>query len=214
MLPPVSVHDALARDELLMHEVGSGTRPSVVLLYTCTDEAVVVGRGQSPQKTVNMAACAEDNIPVIRRFSGGGTVFISPACLLFTLVFSPSKEVPRCDVRGAYCVTLMPVVHALCEAGFPATFHAPCDIALEGRKCAGNAQAQKKNAILVHGSFLVNENLARIARYISYPPEEPAYRAGRSHEEFLCNIGDYMSREALIELLCRTWGGGAKRGNE
>src|SRR5216684_3173946 len=47
---------------------------------------VVIGRGQRVSREVNAAACAASGVPVLRRASGGGTVYHDPGNLNISLV--------------------------------------------------------------------------------------------------------------------------------
>jgi lipoate-protein ligase A len=52
---------------------------------------VVIGRGQRVWREVNMAACAARGVPVLRRASGGGTVYHDLGNLNISLVV-PGRE--------------------------------------------------------------------------------------------------------------------------
>lgn len=75
------------------------------------------------------------------------------------------------------------------------------DLALDGRKVSGNAQRRSSAAVLHHGTVLYEFNVGRVGRYLRRPQKEPAYRAGRGHEEFLTNlpVGVGVIRRGLVE---------------
>lgn len=75
------------------------------------------------------------------------------------------------------------------------------DLALDGRKVSGNAQRRSSAAVLHHGTVLCGFNVGRVGRYLRRPQKEPAYRAGRGHEEFLTNlpVGVDVIRRGLVE---------------
>ena len=203
---PRSVAAQIALDDQLLREVGSGTLPPVVRIWHCTDEAVVVGVAQRPAEVADLDACRTDSIPVLKRFSGGGTVFIGRGCVVYSIVIRLGGAVAQHDVPGAYQHVLGPVIEKFGAAGVPVEFLPPSDLAVAGRKIAGNAQAQRRGAVLVHGSFLVNANLDRIARYLPEPTEAPAYRAGRPHTCFLHNLAeDGFDTERIAALLVAAW---------
>ena len=49
--------------------------PSPLLRIWQNEPCVVIGRAQRAAREVNLAACAASGVPVLRRASGGGTVF-------------------------------------------------------------------------------------------------------------------------------------------
>lgn len=77
------------------------------------------------------------------------------------------------------------------------------DLAAGQRKFSGNAQQRKKRFLLHHGTLLYSLDFIRVARYLRLPPREPEYRAGRSHDQFLCNLAG--SAADLKERLKQEW---------
>ena len=97
-------------------------------------------------------------------------------------------------------------IDIFCRLKIPAEFHKPCDIAVNNRKITGNAQAQKFGAVIVHGSFLINEDIKKISKYLKHPEEAPEYRADRPHKEFLCNLSEFgLTYEKTKEILKQAW---------
>ncbi|MBV8487346.1 MAG: hypothetical protein JO161_03630 [Planctomycetaceae bacterium] len=77
------------------------------------------------------------------------------------------------------------------------------DLTLAGRKFAGSAQRRLRSWFLVHCSILYAFPLPLIGRYLNVPSRQPAYRAGRTHDEFLMNLG--LSRKILLSLIQSAW---------
>ena len=204
--PKLSVAEQIALDRELMSEVGKGTRPPLLRFYNFTDEAIVLGLSQDEEKYVDKAAAEKDSVPVLRRFSGGGTVFIHKGCLVYTIVTNLAPPFKRFDVMGAYRTAFAPLVEAFQNQGLNLEFHEPCDLAIAGRKVAGNAQSQRQGALLIHGSFLIDPDIQRIKRYLKEPDVRPDYRAARSHEDFLLPLSEVgFDEQKLKGLLVSVW---------
>jgi lipoate-protein ligase A len=62
------------------------------------------------------------------------------------------------------------------------------DLALEELKFSGNSQRRRKNFLLFHGTFLLDFNLDLIGELLLMPSQQPEYRAGRHHNEFIMNL--------------------------
>jgi lipoate-protein ligase A len=202
----MTVAGNIALDRVLVQAVGAGTVPEHLRLYNCTGEAVVLGISQKPADTVHLDATRKDGMPVLKRFSGGGTVLAGRGSLMYSVVLRTGTYLPRHMVRRAYEHVFTPLIAAFAGQGIPVEFQPPSDLAIHARKIAGNAQAQKWNTVLVHGCLLVDEDLGRIERYLAHPPEEPAYRAGRPHSDFLCNLSAFgLDHSQVSDILYNAW---------
>jgi lipoate-protein ligase A len=62
------------------------------------------------------------------------------------------------------------------------------DLAINGVKCSGNAQRRRKHYLIFHGCLLLNMDISRIQEALPMPSQQPGYRAGRAHQDFLTNL--------------------------
>lgn len=204
--PALKVEEQIALDRELMSEVGKGKRTALLRFYDFTDEAVVLGLSQEEERYVDKQETEKDGVPILRRFSGGGTVFIHKGCLVYTIVTTLTSPFKRFDVMGAYRAAFAPIIEAFRKRGLALEFHEPCDLAVANKKIAGNAQSQRQGALLIHGSFLVDPDLKRIKRYLKEPEDRPSYRAERQHEDFLLPLASLgFTDQTLRELLIQAW---------
>jgi lipoate-protein ligase A len=79
----------------------------------------------------------------------------------------------------------------------------PADLAIQERKFSGNAQRRRRHALLFHGALLCGLDLSGMGRFLRFPSQSPAYRAGRSHEAFLLNLP--VSAAAVKDTLRQAW---------
>src|SRR5438309_218496 len=89
----------LALDDALLMDAEAGG-PSLLRMWQWTQWAVILGAGGKFADEVNDAACQEDNVPVLRRSSGGGTVLLGPGCLLFSIILS--RQPSLMDANASY----------------------------------------------------------------------------------------------------------------
>ena len=160
---------------------------------------VVLGRVGKPEEEVDglriripaspNGACAS-GVPVFRRGSGGGTVLQGPGCLNFSLVLARSRHPSLADISRSYVFLLGEVVAVLRELGVPAKFFPVSDLALETdrRKFSGNAQKRGRRFLLHHGTLLHAFDLDKIPKFLKEPKQAPAYRADRTHADFVTNV--------------------------
>ena len=128
-------------------------REGDVLLLWRNRPAVVVGCYQNICREVHMRALLDRGIPVVRRMSGGGTVYHDLGNLNYTLI---SDQTGPLD----YDRCLEPVIRALNALGVPAQKNRTCDIAVDGKKISGRAQKIAGGRVLHHGTLLFDSDLS------------------------------------------------------
>ncbi len=72
-----------------------------------------------------------------------------------------------------------------------------------GLKFSGNAQRRKKKFVLFHGTFLLDFDIAGIGEFLTIPHRQPDYRANRTHQDFLVNLG--VPDSAVSAALSAAW---------
>jgi lipoate---protein ligase len=158
--------------------------------------AIVLGNSQSPEKELNIAAVLRDRIPVHKRISGGGAVLLSSGCVCMGLRFRKQKSFSIQDYfsRGSSVIIgvarerlgLELVPRGISDLAFPAP---------EGdKKIAGSSLYMPRDFALYLVSILIAPDLESISLYLSHPSDEPGYRAGRVHGEFLAGLGPLSGR--------------------
>jgi lipoate-protein ligase A len=78
------------------------------------------------------------------------------------------------------------------------------DLVIGARKISGNAQRRRLRTVLFHGCILLALDPALIEELLPLPSREPDYRGGRTHTEFLRNLG--IDAETLKTAMRRSWG--------
>jgi len=185
---PNNPEEAIALDELLLSKAESDGLGETLRFWNANDHFVVVGRAGIIRKDCNQEKCRRDNIRIIRRISGGGTVMQGPGCFNYSLILSYRRDERYTNVRNSYSRILEDISGIFKTKGYDVEFFPISDLALDGRKISGNAQARKKRYFLHHGTFLFDFDLKRITFYLKHPTKEPEYREARRHEDFLANI--------------------------
>lgn len=176
------------------------------ILRTDTDNWCILNSGTPPAIVMGLSAVldtvvhakAAEQMPIIRRFSGGGTVVVDEGTFFSTLIIRdtdlPCERTPRHVMEWTgelYRPAFLPYQLQL-EAH---------DYVLDGRKVGGNAQAFVKGGVLHHTSFLWSWKQERMA-LLKMPPQQPAYRQSRSHELFCAQLSSYFpSMQAVVNRL-------------
>jgi lipoate-protein ligase A len=73
----------------------------ILRFWESAEYFVVVGYANKVTAEVNQAACAEMNVPILRRCSGGGTVLQGPGCLNYSLILPFDETGPLRNITAA-----------------------------------------------------------------------------------------------------------------
>jgi lipoate---protein ligase len=198
-----SVEENLALDEALLMEADDGRAGAVLRFWESPRLAVVLGASRRIAEDVRLDDCIAGGVPIVRRSSGGGTVLIGPGALNVTLVLPGDPAAGLAAVDTAQHFVLARMASALGAPERPVEVLGSGDLTIAGRKFAGSAQRRLRSWFLVHCSILYAFPLPLIARYLNVPSRQPAYRAGRTHDEFLMNLG--LPRTIILSFIQSVW---------
>jgi lipoate---protein ligase len=202
---PARPEDFLAWDEAFLEALEAGEIDETLWFWEATAPFVVVGYGQQIAREVNADLCRAAAIPILRRCSGGGTVVQGPGCLNYALVLRTTDSGHLASITSANAWIMDRQRRAMARlTGRPVEVRGHTDLTVEGRKFSGNAQRRRRQALLFHGSFLLNFDLASISRWLPMPSAQPDYRADRTHADFLTNLG--VPTDAVKAALVNEWG--------
>jgi lipoate-protein ligase A len=191
----------LACDEALIECCEDGAADGLLRIWQPQTYFVVVGYSNKVATEVDTAACERLGIPVLRRFSGGGTVLQGPGCLNYALVVSNAQAG---NIAAAYAFVLQRHQHWIAELLEMGIEVRGSDLAVSGRKFSGNAQHRKRRFTLVHGTFLLSLDLSLMEHILPLPSKEPVYRRHRCHTEFLMSLP--VTVASLKRGLREVWG--------
>jgi lipoate-protein ligase A len=165
---------------------------------------VVLGSSNDAARECNVAACSAAQIPVLRRYGGGGAVVLYQGCVVLSLgmwvreQFQNSKYFRLVNAAVVNAVARRWPVLGTC------TTRGISDIAWGEKKVAGTSMFRSRNWLLYQASILVELDLPLIATCLAHPSKEPDYRKGRSHGDFLTALAAIdagITPEALREAL-------------
>lgn len=157
-----------------------------------------MGISGQPESLLNLNSVQKENIPVIKRFSGGGTVIVDENTLFITFIMAKD----HLDVHPFPEPILRWSADLYADAWKIPHFHLrENDFCIGEKKCGGNAQYIKKDRWLHHTSFLWDYSEKNMENLL-LPAKRPKYRQDRSHKDFLTRLKEHTaSPNALVDKL-------------
>jgi len=190
----------LALDEALLDAADAGSRDEVLRIWEPAEHFVVTGRSSQVELEVNVGACRQRGVPILRRASGGAAIVAGPGCLLYSVILGYSRRPDLRMLDRAHAFVLSRVAGGLKSLGLAAELRGTSDLAIEGHKVSGNSLRCKRDHLLYHGTLLYDFDLTLVGELLRMPPRQPEYRAGRPHGRFVANlpVGADGLRRALV----------------
>ncbi|NLX46961.1 MAG: lipoate--protein ligase family protein [Euryarchaeota archaeon] len=170
---------SVALEEVILESCSEGHMPPTLHVYVRDRPTVSLGYFEKVEAAVDPQALLEEQVFLVRRMSGGSTIFTDPGQLVFSLTMD-QRAIPRPE--DAYALTCGVVVKALRSLGISAEHKPPNDIVVKGRKISGSAQTRKRGMLMVHGTLLIDTDLDRMMRVLR-PRQD---KRSRTREQMTC----------------------------
>ncbi|KAG8362679.1 hypothetical protein BUALT_BualtUnG0051600 [Buddleja alternifolia] len=158
---------------------------------------VVMGISGKADELLEIESVLRDEISVIRRFTGGGTVVVDQGTIFVTFICN-KDAVPGLQSYPRPIMSWSSLVYKKVFQGIGDFSLRENDYVLGNHKFGGNAQSITKNRWVHHTSFLWDYEVSNMG-YLKLPKRAPAYRQARNHLEFICRMKDYITRSIFIE---------------
>ena len=167
--------------------------PEPVLLFWRTTPTLMVGKYQNILEEINKPYADAHKIRLVRRMSGGGTIYTDLGGWQFTFIeHSDQTQIDFSQYIG-------PVVDAVRELGVDAGFNGRNDLLIGGRKFSGNAQYRLPGCIVHHGSLLYDTDLAQMAAATTVDPYKIQSKSIKSVRDRVTNISEHLPRKLPAE---------------
>ena len=154
----------------------------------------LIGRHQDLSREIDLDACAEDGVGIVRRVTGGGAIYLDEGQLGWELVFHRASlgiaNLP--DLAAAICNA---AAAGLRKLGVNAKFRPRNDIEVEGRKISGTGGFFDGDILIYQGTVLVDMNPAQMVRALNIPEAKVAKHDLDSAEQRVVTLKELLGDE-------------------
>lgn len=170
--PPMPGKENMEKDLEIMEEVATGECPPTLRLYRWSPPAVSLGYFQDETEVIDMSACHESGIDVVRRPTGGRAVLHHHELTYSVIVPEAHPFINRGGVMDAYRSISRGIITAFNLLGIVASIaseeevraglapgscfdtSSAYEVQINGKKVVGSAQLRRDGIVLQHGAIL------------------------------------------------------------
>jgi len=194
----------MAIDEAILKLHDKNESPPTLRFYIFNPSSITIGYFQKIKDAVNLDKASELSIPVVRRISGGGSVYHDYSGEVTYSIVLPCKGV-FADIEKSYEIILRGLIKALDLLGVSAEYVPPNDVIVNKKKISGSAQARVGGSLLQHGTLLYAADLSIMEMVLKAPRKKLLSHGATSIRERVTTLeielGVKISKKRVIEAL-------------
>lgn len=172
---------------LALEEYLFRNRKEDFIIVGINEPSVVIGKHQVAHRESDAEFVRLNNIPVIRRISGGGAVYHDKGNINFSFI-TQSAIGKQVDFRKY----TDPVIDFLGKSGVKAYYEGKSDLKVSGFKISGNSEHVYRERVLHHGTLLFEANLDMLRGALKKDTSRYSTRAVESNPSRVMNLKDIM----------------------
>ena len=160
-----------------------------IIIVWRNEESIFLGKNQNPYVEIEHSLINNRKIPLLRRISGGGTVYHDLGNVNMTFI---QKNVKLDKIDFIKYTKFMQKM--LDYFGVKATYSDRKDLLVDGKKLSGSAQCIRGNKCLYHGTLLFSSDLNNLSRFLN-TNKKAASNATKSVRSEVTNLNDYIDMD-------------------
>ncbi|MBU7013674.1 MAG: hypothetical protein HXS52_04140 [Theionarchaea archaeon] len=194
-----SVYEAVARAVTETHA------PNTIILIYPESPYVCIGIHQELEKEVDVEYCNQHSIPVVRRQTGGGAVYLDSNQQFYQIVVHKDDPAVPLGVEPFYSKFLQPTVNVYQHFGLPAVYRPINDVLIQRRKASGNGAVTFDDAIVLIGNVIFDINTEVMVNVLKVPSEKFRDKMVQSLEKYMTSfrreLGAVPDRKTVVDRL-------------
>ena len=164
----------MAIDEAIVRARIENLVPNTLRFYRWKPSAVSIGKFQKIEKEVQIDNCRKCGVDIVRRITGGGTVYHDAENEITYSVIASKEDLAAKDITAVYAKIYAGLAEAVKILGLSADFNEgntkTCpNLTVHGKKISGSAQSHKGEVVLQHGTLLIDVDLEKMFTFLCAP---------------------------------------------
>ncbi len=196
----------MAIDEAVLHARLQEKTPNTLRLYKWKPSAISIGKNQKLENEVQLNNCRKLGIDIVRRISGGGTVYHDAQSEITYSVIAKTSDVDTNDIAEVYIKIYRAIAEALQILGVNSDFNEGdaknCpNLTVKSKKISGSAQAQKSGIFLQHGTLLLNVDLEKMFTLLRVPWTQSCMQVVNVAKNKITSLKDELAQPVSEEAV-------------
>jgi len=211
----------MAIDEAIFREVQRSGGPPTIRLYGWMSPAVSIGHFQHIDREIDLDACRQGGVTVVRRPTGGKAVYHDDDLTYAVIagenntLFPPTiletyRVISKCLVQGLHKLGLEAILAEEGRMQGQGSLEASCfsvpslhELLVQGRKICGSAQMRSRGVFMQQGSLLMSFDPEKTCD-IMLPHREPRANQVQALQEKVTSLYDHLPRSVTREDVCQS----------
>lgn len=194
----------MAIDETILRARIENLVPNTLRFYCWKPSAVSIGRFQNIENDVHLSNCKKYCVDVVRRITGGGTVYHDAEGEITYSVVASKKDLEAEDITAVYAKIYTGLTEAVKILGINVDFNEgnrkTCpNLTVNGKKISGSAQSHKRGVVLQHGTLLVDVDLEKMFTFLRVPWAKTCMEVVNVARGKITSISKELERDVSIE---------------
>jgi lipoate---protein ligase len=152
------------------------------------DDSISVGVNQNTMGEINAMYVKQNNIKVVRRNSGGGTVFHDKACINYSFIFRDDES--AIDDFSRFTEPILGFLNN--KLKLDASFRQRNDIIIDDKKVSGMSKYKMNGKIVQHGTLMFASSIKSMVSAIKIHPEKMKAMTPGGHDIPFANIISFI----------------------
>jgi len=196
----------MAIDEAILTARIKNLVPNTIRFFRWNPSAVSIGKFQNIKNEVHLEKCKKYGVNVVRRITGGGTVYHDTEGEITYSVTANKKDLKADNITEVYRKIYAGIEEALKILGINTDFEGgntkTCpNLTVNGKKISGSAQSHKKGIVLQHGTLLIDVDLEEMFTLLRVPWARTCMEVVNVAKDKITSIKGETGKDASINVV-------------